>query len=177
KSRSARERERPARQAWNQSPSEFHGALNSSLASGTLALPGKSRFISNPRITPGLKLLRPTRKLRPRPGLHVLQQPPHPLILRVLLQKILGDEILLARVAVGGPQLHLPGHLRVHHFRLHRPAGEEFRPVPFGDAARRFVRAAAERTLVRAFLLLERVVAVGFKLLPGLGVNLPLILG
>jgi len=42
------ERERPARLIAGKGPREFHVALNPGLATGTLALPGASRFIHRP---------------------------------------------------------------------------------------------------------------------------------
>ena len=90
------------------------------------------------------KLLDSRLESAPRPALHVLDQPAHPFVFLVFLQKALGDEIgaLMADLA---PEGHPVGKIAVGHFGLDGSSGIERPPVPLGNPSGRGLDPAAER--------------------------------
>src|SRR2546425_8072159 len=81
------------------------------------------------------------------------------------LYKRFGNEVISARMSHRRPKLHLLGHAAVDCLRLNGAARIELLPIPFRNSSRRKLNATTQTALVRALLLLKRIVRVSFHLL------------
>src|ERR1700687_6381924 len=87
-------------------------------------------------------------KVRPRPRFHVAQQRRLPAVLRMSVEKGLGQEIRAAGVANARDKAHRCSHLAVCRFALHRATRKIRLPFPYSNAARGCVGMPAKHTLV-----------------------------